>query len=1148
MRLRDVSRTAPLAGGGVLLAASVLAAMLAACSSRPQPQVLVLAPRCAAISAAQPFETQLSIAHAGLLSVAVEQRGISSSLTLGEGNAKASAESPIERYGLITLVREVPAAERVTVRVESRDSPDIVGEVCVAAALIERADAAERPERDYSAAGVAIRSRDWNAAFGHYAAAARDFDRFDPRRAASARHAMGELAYRQFKRYREALALADQAGRDLGPQSDWGLRSAIAALKAKAVLGAGSADANALRERVLALLQTSEDLANHSRFGEREVPRLQIMRGFMEYVADRSAASTAYFEQASTHCETKQDWECYARARQNLGAMAEETRSYSVALQAYEDALHRLDSRIAPELAADIQGNLGRLQSTAGLITPSVDSLAAAMRLYAQIHDCDGARRSLVRLGRLLAQVGSIEDSLGYLERGASLDCPKLFARIERDVRAVQLDAYALGDSTPEADTQLQRRNARESIRSVCAAPRDPTTLSEDGKFAVFLALLSLNDTLLLEGENESASRCLVQAQKYATSSRDRLRLANAQGATQLRRGEIGEAGKSFARALAIVDQAGLSATQLFASRAYLGVSEAALLAGDEEQSLNYARRALETSAARGEVNQMVAALQLLASAMRQSKNHAAAARALEVAVHLIEQVPIDELDGEKRATYLATQHAVYSELTELLISDAQDEAAGWAAFLASERGRARSLRFATSQAEHASLERATVETSTRYAELVRKVAEPAVTEGANVELLAYIERLDSLIELGTVSAASIEVPQLLKQLSRLDASLVEYVVGRDAMFAFIVNDGRLRVIRLGENRKIAAAAEALHERIRDPEMAPADVQRSARALAELVLWPLREHITHSRLVIVPDDSLHTVPFAALPWSDASQAELLVQRLEPVVVPSASFLDRPPAHSRQPVRSLVLFGDPIFRERDWNRECAPGDGTPVGPTLARTRSMSGWASSLPRLPATREEVLNIAQLAQRADPSSHIQTQIGCAATRTALRKAVGASPEILHLATHGYVDAHRPRLSALALSREADGPGDRTIFTLMDILDSKLGSRLVVLSACETSRGRLLPGEGVLGLAQAFLQSGAASVLASHWRVADAETAAFMQSFYRNLLQQHLPAAAALRRAQLEQLGAGPSLHWAAFSLYGWPDISFGEGSNELR
>ena len=107
------------------------------------------------------------------------------------------------------------------------------------------------------------------------------------------------------------------------------------------------------------------------------------------------------------------------------------------------------------------------------------------------------------------------------------------------------------------------------------------------------------------------------------------------------------------------------------------------------------------------------------------------------------------------------------------------------------------------------------------------------------------------------------------------------------------------------------------------------------------------------------------------------------------------------------------------------------------------------------------------------------------------------------------------------------------------DIYNLKLAANLVVLSACDTSRGRLLPGEGVLGPAQAFLQAGAASVLASYWRVDDQATASFMQQFYRYLLIDRLSASAALRKAQLERARAGPSYEWAAFALYGWPDSS---------
>jgi CHAT domain-containing protein len=136
-------------------------------------------------------------------------------------------------------------------------------------------------------------------------------------------------------------------------------------------------------------------------------------------------------------------------------------------------------------------------------------------------------------------------------------------------------------------------------------------------------------------------------------------------------------------------------------------------------------------------------------------------------------------------------------------------------------------------------------------------------------------------------------------------------------------------------------------------------------------------------------------------------------------------------------------------------------------------------------------------------------------------------------------VDAQRPRLSALALTPEAGGSPATSAFGLLDILGLKLRSKLVVLSACDTSRGRLLPGEGVLGPAQAFLEAGSAAVLASYWRVDDAATASFMQRFYTHLFAEHLSAAAALRRAQLEAAHTSSPHTWGAFALYGWPDSS---------
>jgi CHAT domain-containing protein len=152
------------------------------------------------------------------------------------------------------------------------------------------------------------------------------------------------------------------------------------------------------------------------------------------------------------------------------------------------------------------------------------------------------------------------------------------------------------------------------------------------------------------------------------------------------------------------------------------------------------------------------------------------------------------------------------------------------------------------------------------------------------------------------------------------------------------------------------------------------------------------------------------------------------------------------------------------------------------------------------------------------------------------LRRAASEGVDLLHIATHARIDAQRPRLSAIALTPEI---GSGTPFGLLDIIGLKLNSTFVVLSACDTSRGRLLPGEGVLGPAQAFLQAGAAAVLASYWRIDDRAASIFMQRFYKYLLLEHLPAATALHRAQLDQFPNTAAHDWAAFALYGWPDAA---------
>ena len=179
-------------------------------------------------------------------------------------------------------------------------------------------------------------------------------------------------------------------------------------------------------------------------------------------------------------------------------------------------------------------------------------------------------------------------------------------------------------------------------------------------------------------------------------------------------------------------------------------------------------------------------------------------------------------------------------------------------------------------------------------------------------------------------------------------------------------------------------------------------------------------------------------------------------------------------------------------------------------------------------------------------------------------------APEILHIATHGFFlkadDTLRKRLLKAARSTEVHvpPPGDNPllraglafagintnaqflgdiettndgVLTALEVLDLNLsGTRLVVLSACETGLGEIHDGEGVYGLRRSFQEAGVAEVISSLWEVSDAGTQALMTDFYNKMLSG-IPAREALRDVQLEMIDSpvwGYPYIWSAFMIVG--------------
>jgi CHAT domain-containing protein len=145
----------------------------------------------------------------------------------------------------------------------------------------------------------------------------------------------------------------------------------------------------------------------------------------------------------------------------------------------------------------------------------------------------------------------------------------------------------------------------------------------------------------------------------------------------------------------------------------------------------------------------------------------------------------------------------------------------------------------------------------------------------------------------------------------------------------------------------------------------------------------------------------------------------------------------------------------------------------------------------------------------------------------------------IVHLATHGIIDTEHPELSGIMLSMlNSAGESQDGFLQLYDVYNLDLsGTYLVVLSACRTGLGKDVKGEGLVGLTRGFMYAGARSVVASLWKVDDRATAALMKHFYKAMLVEGLPPAAALRKAKQsmwQQERWHAPYFWAAFVLQG--------------
>jgi CHAT domain-containing protein len=149
----------------------------------------------------------------------------------------------------------------------------------------------------------------------------------------------------------------------------------------------------------------------------------------------------------------------------------------------------------------------------------------------------------------------------------------------------------------------------------------------------------------------------------------------------------------------------------------------------------------------------------------------------------------------------------------------------------------------------------------------------------------------------------------------------------------------------------------------------------------------------------------------------------------------------------------------------------------------------------------------------------------------------------VLHLATHGILNDASPMYSQVVLAQSAEGASEDGLLEAWEIMNLDLKADLVVLSACETGRGRVGAGEGMIGLTWALFVAGTPAAVVSQWKVESGSTTELMLEFHRNLRRSikqarpHVSTAKALQESSLKLLRGSQYRHpfyWAGFVVVG--------------
>ena len=866
---------------------------------------------------------------------------------------------------------------------------------------------------------------------------------------------------------------------------------------------------------------------------QREIARTLHNLGYVHRAQGNFAQAMEYFGKSLAMSEALGEQAGIGRTHLGIGMVNWLQGDFSQALEHYQKSLmifETLNDKIA---IANVLNNIGNIHRYRGDYVQALEYYSKGLEIRQEMKNRFGILGSLGNIGVVYASQGNFAKALEYYQKSLAM------SEAEGDKEGIAITLGNIGVLYRKQGNYEQALDYYQKSLTMSESINDKVGISQMLSNIATVNFQQGNDAQALEYYRKGLAMREQAGDKYGSAES-----MMAIGRIYTAQGNYAQAWEYYQKSLAIKeaikDRGGLANVLLL-----IGILHSKQ--GHHSEALDFAERATALIRQGGSLYTLWKVRVNAGLAYRALNQLDQARLAFEEAISIIETMRLQVAGGEQeQQRFLEDKLTPYHAMVDLLAAQNKPTEA----LILTERAKARTLldllysgranivkamtgqeqeQERTLRAEIISLNTQVTRASqqdkpdqARLSEL-KSLREKVRLKYEAFQTSLYAAHPELKVQRG--EAPIINAQELAALLPDAATALLEYVVTEDKIHLFAItkmagkSEAEVSVYTLPVKRKeLATQIEAFRGQLAGRDLG---FRASAVKLYQLLLKPAEARLKgKTNLVIVADDALWDLPFQAL-LTGANR--FLIEEAAIAYAPSLTVLRE---MTRRPKRqgadaastTLLALGNPLLGKETVNR------------TALSLRD------KLDPLPEAEQEVRALRQLYG----TSHSKVYVGAEAREDRVKSEAGQA-RILHFATHGLLNNASPMYSHLALAQ--GGAGEDGLLEAWELMQLDLKADLAVLSACETARGRIGAGEGMIGLSWAMFIAGVPATVVSQWKVESAGTRDLMVNFHRALISEpgagsaKLTKSEALRQAALK-LMKNPETHhpfyWAGFVMVG--------------